>query len=440
MPKNIEDIIPSNRRSIRDIPIPATRKKGSESTHTAHTTHTHKEKTEHIPIHVSDTSLPRVSEYTEYQTRHHKKGGKKRLWMSVGIAALILVFAVMSLFGSATLAYTPKSADLTFEHDTFTAHKSGDGSLLFSVVKLSGEKGVAVAASGEEDVSVKASGTIVVYNTTATPQKLIATTRFATPDGKEYRIPQAITIPAKGSIETVVNADKPGAEYNIGMSDFTVPGLKGDARFSSIYARSKTAMSGGFVGKRKKVDQAALSTAKAGLESQLKTELMQQAESQVPEDFILFGTLSNISFDELAETNATDNGVTVNERGNFYGVMFKKSDFARYIASKKTEIGASEVVTLPDVENIVLNFSGTAPADLLKADTITFEATGLTKLVWVTDESALKGDLAGVKKGEVPAILKNYTGVQSANAVLRPFWKTEFPKDPSKIKIKEREA
>ena len=54
------------------------------------------------------------------------------------------------------------------------------------------------------------------------------------------------TVP--GSTETAVSADEAGKEYNIGKTDFTIPGFKGDARYSKFYARSKTDMEGGFIG------------------------------------------------------------------------------------------------------------------------------------------------------------------------------------------------
>jgi hypothetical protein len=147
MPKNIDDIVvPNNRKSIRSIPIPE-RKSNSEPTVLK-------------PRAFSSTRSPRYS--------------KKFLWIGAVLAVIILAFAIFSLFAGATVTYTPKTAALSFNKDTYTAYKSGDQVLLFSVIKLSEDKGVKTPASGAENVSLKAGGTIVVYNNTGkTNQKLM---------------------------------------------------------------------------------------------------------------------------------------------------------------------------------------------------------------------------------------------------------------------------
>lgn len=446
MPKNIEDMIPSERRrSIRDIPIPDKRRRMTDQ--------------EPAPVRktakkVPEPILPRLEqekikddEPVIHDYSRKRRGSRKGVWSLVAAAFLILGFAVMSIFTGATLAYTPKSADLKFNKESFNAYKTGEGELLFSVVKLSGEKGVQASASGEEEVERKASGTIVVYNSaSAEPQRLVTNTRFEAPDGKIYRINKDITIPGRktvggttqpGSIEVQVFADQAGPAYNIGLVDFTVPGLKGTPRYTTIYARSKTAMTGGFIGRMKTVSEENLATAKAKLESDLNKELLEQVKAQVPEDFILFPNLSSVVYEDLPQSNVTDNGVTVNMRGNFYGVMFKKSDLARFLTAKKTVVAQGENVDIPDIESLNLAFAGTAPADLLKVNQINFTVEGQVQALWTTDESRLKADLAGKNKKDISSILKNYPSVAQADAIIRPFWKSDFPEDPKRITVKK---
>ena len=251
MPRNIDDVIlPGKKRSIRNIPIPARgNKKGERATGDA---------VRRVPAHLTEFSEAEPTAPTGREPLPQKhRAHAKRIWAATIISALILIFAFMSLFSGATLAYLPKSAVLNFSNDIYSAVKSGEGELLYSVVKLSGDKGQSVPASGEKSVSRKASGTIVVYNNTATDQRLIENTRFESTAGKIYRIQNAIIIPAKGAtpgtLEITVHADQAGDSYNSAPTDFTVPGLKGTARYSTIYARSRTALSGGFVGMEKAV-------------------------------------------------------------------------------------------------------------------------------------------------------------------------------------------
>ncbi len=440
MPKNIEDmIVPEKRRSIRDIPIPEGRKNNSSGKHGV------------SPAgEFNFTASPNNSGIFQEEKRSSKVS-RKRVWMATGASILVLIFAVLSIFNGATLAYIPKSVAVSFNNDIYTAEKTGEGKLLYSVVKLSKDKGLSVPASGEEEISRKASGTIVVYNDASSePQRLIATTRFETSSGLVYRIPNAITIPGKktisgttrpGSIETIVYADEAGDKYNIGLTDFTVPGLAGTDRFSTIYARSKSGMSGGFVGVEKTVSDQDQARARTELETALKNELILEAKAQVPEDFILFPTLSSVTFEDLPQTDSTNkNSVITNVRGNLYGIMFKKSDLSTHLALNKTTLATGELVDITTLGSLDLSFAGIVPSDLLLSNKISFSVTGEAVIVWRTDEVALKTDLMGKHKREISSILNNYPTVASATATIRPFWKNSFPNDGARISMKKLPA
>lgn len=431
MPKQIEDvIIPERKRSIRNIPIPGTRKKS--------------------PVRFNDVQRL-ATEATEVEASYipprrplpPRSRGSRRTWYAAGAALVVLAFAILSLLSGATLAYVPRSLPLTFANDVYSAQKSGEASLLYSIVKLSGDKGLAVPASGEQDVSRKASGTIIIYNdASAEAQKLVENTRFESPEGKVYRISQAVSIPGKkndtpGSIEAAVTADAPGAIYNIGLTDFTVPGLKGTPRYSTIYARSKTPMARGFVGKEKAVSADALTKAKSDLKAALAQELLAKVQAEVPPDFILFPSLSSITFEDMPQSRAdSSNSVTVNMKGNLYGIMFKKSDLAFALSSKKTDLKAGEPIEIESYGPLEVTFASGTPADLLNLNKIDFKVKGGTRLLWRTDEISLKSDLAGRSKNELPEILKNYPTIQNATATLRPFWRSTFPDEAANITVK----
>lgn len=436
MPRNIDDVIlPEKRKSIRNIPIPARRK----------TDKTTDDVVRRVPTRVAElreteSAIPPTPTREPLPRKH--RSNAKRIWVASLAGMVIVAFAGMSYFSGATLAYTPKSAVLNFNNDVYSAAKSGEGELLYSVVKLSGDKGKSVAASGEKQVSRKASGTIVVYNDTPTEQKLIENTRFESTAGQIYRIQSAITIPAKnttpGSLEVTVYADQAGDTYNSALTDFTVPGLKGTPRYSTIYARSKTPISGGFVGVEKSVSDTDALRARTELRSALSQELMAKAQAEVPEDFILFPSLSSVTFEDLPQSAGADKAsATVNLRGHLYGIMFKKTDLASKLASKKVTFNATDPVEFVSFDGLKLSFSGTSPADLLSQNKIGFKVEGTALLVWRTDEVALKSDLLGKKKGEVVNILKNYPTISSADVTLRPFWKGSFPTAGEKVAIKK---
>ena len=435
MPKNIDDVIlPERRRSIRNIPIPASRNKieGFDGVR-KHTTASNKIEFADMP-----PESPR-----RMQPPRRERGGRRKVWIASAAALLVVAFVILSMFDSATLAYVPKSLPLTFTSEIFSAAKTGEGELLYSVVKLSGDKGKGVAASGETDVSRKASGIIVVYNNTTSEQTLIENTRFESTSGKIYRIQKGIAIPKKvgtqpGSLEVTVYADVAGEAYNSALTDFTIPGLKGTPRFSTLYARSKTAMTGGFVGKERAVSEADLAKATTELKATLTEELMAKAEAEVPPDFILFPALSTVTFENLPQSASGENdSVVVNLRGNLFGIMFKKTERAKELSHNKTILQANESVDIGSFEGLKLSFSGTAPTDLLTLTKINFKAEGSALLIWRTDEVALKSDLLGRQEKDVASILKNYPTIASADAILRPFWKRSFPQEADKVSIKK---
>ena len=462
MPKNIEDIVPREKRSIRDIPIPNGRRRTDPVTPAVSRIERpirvdsieRTERIEHredivLPQRESSharaeaiSTLPRVKVPLE-RVRSRRAGVNKKAWAGSIIAVIVLLFAVLSLMRSSTLAYTPKSTPISFSNDAVSAQKVGDaGTLLFSVVKISDDQSQIVSATGDSvRVSNKASGTITVYNNNTASQALVATTRFQSSDGHVYRTPKAVTIPAKtssgpGSVSIVVMADQAGADYNIGLVDFTVPGFKGDPKFTTVYARSQTSMTGGFVGMQKQISNDVRTGAKTNLENNLKTDLLNQAAAQVPADFILYPNLSVVNDTDLADSSSTADSVTLNEHGDFFGVMFKRSDLAAYIAANKLSLPAGQSIVIPNLEALQVSFSGDAPSDLLNATSVNLTISGSATATWQVDTTALKSDLAGKSKSDLASILANYPGIQSASAIIRPFWKSSFPTDPTQITIK----
>jgi len=390
-------------------------------------------------------SLPTLESSKTFSSIHTNKRtySKKIIYSVIGFVVLIVAFSIFTLMKSVTVTYVPKSTDISFSKDSFTAYRlGGDGKLAFSVIKLASDKGLETPASGQEQVSIKASGKAIVYNNSGTaPQKLVKNTRFQTTDGKVYRIQSDISVPGKtgttpGSLEVTLYADQPGADYNIPLSDFTLLGLKGDPKFTTVYARSKTPMSGGFVGLSKKVSDADLTTAKTSLEAGLKDSLLTEAKAQVPSDYVLFTNLVQISYSDLPQSAPTDKGVTVNRHAEFSGVMFRKEDLSTFLASKKLT-GATNVqgISFTNLESLDFAFATGTQIDLLKADSLNFTVSGDTKAVYFVPEEALKSDLAGISKNTLTDILKNYPTIETATAVIHPFWSGSFPNDPSKIKI-----
>lgn len=445
MQRNLDDIVqPERKKSIRNIPIPESRRKHDRTSRAnirLSLDSVNKKTTKEVAFE------PEIEAQTFYSLKNKfpkRNASRKKIILAILFGVILVIFSLLSYFDGATFAYTPKKTEISFENELFRADKSGEKGLVYSLVKLSAEKSLDINAKGEEEISRKASGRIIIYNNfSESPQRLIEETRFETPQGKIFKIASAVTVPGKkadqpGAIEALVYAEKPGADYNIDLTDFSLPGLKGTARFDKVYARSKTPMEGGFIGKESVVVQEDVKDAVGLLKQKLDEELTAKAVSEVPDGFILLRNLSIINHEELPRTKSSKEGmVSVNLKGNLTGVMFKIDNLSKALSEKKTKLTENDRVRFDSFDNIKVSYENNISSDLIDEDKIELRVSGKSTLLWVTDEIKLRDELVGKSKREISNILKQYPTISSANLTLRPFWKRTFPNQASKITIKK---
>ncbi|MEK7194430.1 MAG: hypothetical protein AAB660_01965 [Patescibacteria group bacterium] len=422
MPKKIEDIVPSSKRSIRDIPLSVRKSEPIREVL-------------QVESLASITSPPTsINSFTSGKTPDRKKR-----WIGALILIAIIALATVSLRGGAVFSYTQKEAELTFSKDVYVLQKTAKvGELAFSLIKLTGEKSTEVGATGEETVSTKAMGQVVIYNEQGVAQQLVKSTRLETPEKKIFRITENVTVPAKGSLEVTAVADEAGATHNIGLTDFTLPGLKGGPKFEAVFARSKTTMEGGFVGVRKKVSKEDLAKARTILESGIKSDLLSQAQTQAPADFVLFPDLIQINYELQPIASGSESTAKITLKGDLNAVIIKRADMALYLASQKLKSSdMGNQFDIPDLSNLKALFAE-AGGNLVSMSAVKISLSGSAQLLAVTNELALSADLAGTNKSEINNVLNKYSSIKEASVVVRPFWKSSFPNDASKIKIEVR--
>jgi len=197
-----------------------------------------------------------------------------------GLSAIIL--GGLKILSSVTVEVFPREEFI--EVNTFVkVTRSGSGGLSLETVKFEEEFEKSAKVSGVKNIERHAAGRIIIYNTfSKDPQILVRRTRFEAPGGKIYRIKDNITVPGAdprgnqlepGSIEADVVADAPGETFNIGLTDFTIPGFKGTARFEKFYARSKTPMTGGFSGTSPVISEEEISALESSIKGDFKIAL-----------------------------------------------------------------------------------------------------------------------------------------------------------------------
>lgn len=449
MAKNVlQDIVPPEKRSIRNVPVPSRAGRGSSSVvsdikpRERASSREDESNEPEIPVQVRqwERELPR--EYPQEQKYESPFPSKKGIWIASGVALIIVALAVMSLFTGATITITPKS-EATSTTQTFTAKRDAQGGDLdFQIVKISKDLGKTVPANGEEKVERKASGQIIIYNNfNSAEQRLIKNTRFETPEGLTYRINESVVVPGKkdantpGSVMVTVYADEAGEKYNIGLKDFTVPGFKGDPRFKDIYARSKTEMKGGFIGTVKKVSDSDKASTTKELDSSLTAQLKSDIVSQVPADFILYESGMFFSFESLPQTGNSATTADLNERGTLTGVMINRKKLSEYLANTLAQKVPKNSVAVSNLDSLSFKMLNHETFNPDTDSTVAFTLSGNISFVSQVDTEKLKSDLLGKSRSSFASILQNYGAILHGKEVVRPFWKRSFPTNLKDITI-----
>lgn len=444
MPRNIvQDVVPS-KRSIRQVPLPSERRKEREeasapeepaqASHREFLKYNPEDDREAEKVHYEDGSEP------------PKKWRMIILWTAVAACLAGLFLVLSSAFSKTTLSITLKTESAAAS-GTFTASPDGaNADLPYTSLPLTKSEQLSVQSDGTNYVESKASGVIAVYNDySEAPQVLIAKTRFETADGLVYRIDKRIVVPPQktaggkkvpGSVEATVYADKPGPAYNIGLSDFTIPGFKDNpGRYAGFYARSKTPMTGGAAGMAKTVSPEKLAAARAELDQKLSGELLTLARSGLPSGSILYEGSSSVSFSPLPDTDLAGGAVGINEQASFTGYAFDRDALAKALAGRLLSDYDGSAVTVPDLDSLRFTKLNSGLFPSASNQTLSFSLSGNATFVWRVDENKLKADLAGKAKTDAPAILSRYPGILKTAIVIRPFWSSSFPSDPGRIEI-----
>ncbi len=424
----MQDMIPRSDRSIRNIPIPSGHRRA--------------------PVHEQEEEFESMSPPPPY--RHHRRRSRGWfLWAAVGVVVLCAVLGLLlsTLFAGAKITVHARAAEVTPPATMDAKINPAAGELGYTAMTVTRAATTSVTATGVKPVSRPASGVITIYNSFGTEsQRLIANTRFEAQDGKIYRIRDSITVPGAikaangtltpGSISATVYADSPGVEYNRTETRFTIPGFKGDPRYTAFYAEGK-AITGGFVGSEPAVAASDLAKAQALLRSELEKGINAAITSQIPEGFTPVAGAFDVTYSDIAQTAGAGNSATLSQSATASAAIVRVGDVAAAIARKVVEGYKGEAVTLKEPSALTITTATTTkPVGLLS-----LRLSGSVTLLWQYDAEALKQALIGKEKSSFESILNGFEpAITGAEAEVRPFWKSAFPSNAEKITILAGEA
>ncbi|MDO8474408.1 MAG: hypothetical protein Q7S62_02595 [bacterium] len=299
-------------------------------------------------------------------------------------------------------------------------------------------------ATGISTEEGRARGTIRVFNGFSTfPQKLVAQTRFLSEDGKLFRSPGAVVVPAgrmeggsiiAGFLDIEVVAAESKEEYNIGPSNFSLPGLFGNPAYTTITGKSSEPMTGGSKTEVSVVTESDLNAARDALMAELQQDVRESLEGKVPEGMILLSDAVDL---RVVQASSPIKAAAPLDNFNFsvkvqgVAIVFSKADVenaAKTLLANLTEGGEkiAERADSIEYENVEMNMS---------AQSLSFDMRASTRTYKEIDPVEFKARLAGISKDEAALALSLNPSLQKAEILLFPFWLTYLPQDPNKVEV-----
>ncbi|MEY2665074.1 MAG: hypothetical protein RLZZ480_179 [Candidatus Parcubacteria bacterium] len=383
------------------------------------------------------------------------KKGNKRVLVSAILFVIIVggALGLSALLGKTELTVYPLHREPNINSE-FTAYPDKrDNALSYEIMTIESTAESQVKASGQIDVKEKATGMIEIIKTTPGAERIIANTRFRSPDGKVFRIKDAVVVPGAvtdgsgasvpGTIQAAVTADDVGDGYNLAAgTKFDVPGFQEgglDDLYKAIHAENRAAFTGGFNGPQFKIDEAELSTARQALQIKLRDELLKKVEEQKPSGFVAFPGAVAITYNQLPAVQYGSDLVTIKEQAILQIPLFKADDFGTFLAKEAVATYSGGTVRVDKPEALTFSYVGatTSASVIANEPSLRFKLTGKPMLIWGFDAKKLTKDLAGLPKTSLDNAVSAHTGIESARVSITPFWKRSFPKNPDEIVVVE---
>lgn len=372
---------------------------------------------------------------------------KKPFLIFYGVFTCMSFIFYINIFSKVTVEIVPRQQ--TVEVNTVVQLSTARASPVeLETIHFEEERSRDREATGSKEVQEYASGKVIIYNAfSSEPQALVRRTRFATSDGKIYRIHEVVTVPGAeivdgvikpSSLEVILYADQPGEEYNIGLADFTVPGFKGTPRYEKFYGRSQIPMTGGYKGISKVATQQDADALAGSLHGEFSKELEIRSLQALPDHLIIPEGAWRIIVKERSfspEIGGRGDTLMLRLTLSFDGLAvpfneLKETLTTRYVDKDNQYGGVIDIVGMKELTYRV------EQVDFDKGK-ISLRISGTMHAVWNVDEQHLAANLAQSGFRKHMAVFGQYPFIEKANIIFSPSWWRFFPEETQKIIIKK---
>ena len=466
MPRRVQDIVPNERRSIRDISLDdkPRKKNRREKEQDEAEIEINDEQTENVAtiddeeISEREIHLRKITIDTAPTKNRHSSNKNKERKPSIFLisASVIIIIAIIGYFASsfytkATFTITPKIIPVSINGDYVVRHAPSADTLSYELVTVTDTQTLSVPASNIPQNSTKAKGKVTVFNSySSQPQRLIAGTRLISSKGLIYKTQASVVIPGQsvtngkstpGKISVLVTADSTGQAYNISKnstdSRLRVLAYKGNPKYDSIYADIASDITGGSDSDKKIVDAKTLASSTAILQGRISDVLTEKIQNSIPEGYVFFNTLKQTNYSSPSIANATTSNIALlSIQGTMSGVIMKKRDLVTRLAGSKT-ISTFENFDFnaEGLDKLAVNIANVKDFSTNNKNTLIIHAKGDLRLIGVVPIEEIKSKLIGSSLSQTLSIFKPYGPVvDKASGELVPPW-SRVPSDPEKIII-----
>jgi hypothetical protein len=378
---------------------------------------------------------------------HPGKMGNWVGWTAAGIIVILAaLYGVTIVFGSAKIAITFQKTPWSY-NGNFTADKSvsainaGQGVIPAQIFSVPKNVTQLFPASGQENVSLKAQGTITIYNAySSSPQSLVATTRFVTPDGKIFRLVSAVVVPGAAvtngqivpsSINAPIAADQPGPDYNVSSTPkLTIPGFQGTPKYNAFYGAIASGTSGGFVGEKAVPTADDITSAKQKVTDTLTSDLQNGLAGSYTSNFKILGGATNIQITKLTVNTSTDaNGnFSVFGEGALSAIGFDETAFKAFLLSLAQSTEASSTFS-----SLTLNYASATPDFTNGKLAFSLNAQGSLEPLFSSDD--FRASVAGKGISDAKNAISSLSDLQEGTISVWPAWLWQIPANLNRIQM-----
>lgn len=313
--------------------------------------------------------------------------------------------------------------------DITTSVKVGDmnagadvaGTSTSTVITLS----QAFKPTGTKEVAGRAKATITLQNDSSQSQPLVARTRLESADkpGQWYRLQEAVTVPANGSIEAVVVSDVEGLDGDLGPQEkMRIPGLNA-SRQEAVYGVAPEGIQGGIttVGIISLDD---IKEAEKMLLEDLEAKGTDMLTMAYPDKKGVYSLIQN-TFESDTEAGEEVSEFTLIGKATILGVFYDEEGIKEYAANalKKRELSDAEIIKPVDKDPTVQFDQYSGDEEVVRAKVFHSGVASLNP----ESPAIEKGMFLGKTRAEVRRYLLGLDYVYEVDIDFSPAWMQKVP-------------